>query len=77
MYYVYVIKSITRNYIYVGQTNNLERRLHEHNKGLNKTTKPYRPFILILSEVHDNRDNARKREKYWKSGISKENLRTL
>jgi len=47
MYLVYAIKSKTRNYIYVGLTNNIERRLKEHNEGFNKTTKPYRPFELI------------------------------
>ena len=44
MFTVYAIYSDTRNYLYVGLTNNLERRLHEHFQGYNKTTKPYRPF---------------------------------
>lgn len=41
MYTVYAIKSTSRNYIYVGLTNNLERRLFDHNSRYNKTTKPY------------------------------------
>ncbi len=40
--------------------------------GYEKTTKPYKPFILIYSETADNRIEARKREKYWKSGVGKE-----
>ena len=64
MYYVYAIKSISRNYIYVGMTNNLERRLNEHNNGKNKTTKPYSPFILLRAEEIENREEARKREKF-------------
>ncbi len=77
MFFVYAIKSIERNYIYVGLTNNLERRIERHNSGQNKTTKPYSPFELIYSEVLDTRIEARKREKYLKSGIGKEFLRSL
>ena len=33
MYFVYAIKSINRNYIYVGMTNEVERRFDEHNTG--------------------------------------------
>ena len=77
MYYVYAIKSIFRNYIYVGLTNNLERRFAEHNSGNNKITKAYRPFILIFSELFDSRGKAKEKEKYLKSGVGKEFLKTL
>jgi putative endonuclease len=77
MYYVYVIKSETRNYLYVGLTDNVERRLNEHQTGKNKTTKPYRPFRLILVEQFETRIKAREREKYLKSGIGKEFLKGL
>ena len=77
MYYVYAIKSISRNYIYVGLSGNLKQRLHEHNSGKNKTTKPYKPFILIHSEIFPDRNSARTREKYLKSGIGKEFLKSL
>lgn len=77
MYYVYAIKSIKRNYIYVGLTNNIHRRFHDHNSGYNRTTKPYKPFNLILLETYNSRPEARKREKYLKSGIGKEYLKSL
>ena len=76
MYYVYAIKSIERNYIYVGLTDNLERRLKQHNKGINKTTKPYKPFILIHSEQFEARIQAREREKELKSGFGREFLKS-
>ena len=39
---------------------------------------PNRPFELIFSEALDvERIEARKREKYWKSGIGKEKLRQI
>ncbi|QED39136.1 GIY-YIG nuclease family protein [Antarcticibacterium arcticum] len=76
MYFVYSISSLTRNYIYVGLTDNVERRFIQHNTGRNKTTKPYLPFKLIYTEEFPDRDAARKREKYLKSGIGKEFLRS-
>jgi len=53
-------------------TNNIERRFGQHQKGKEKTTVPYRPFEIILTEEYLTRSEARKREKYLKSGIGKE-----
>lgn len=77
MFTVYAISSINRNYIYVGFTSNLENRLGQHNRGYTKSTKPYAPFEIIYTEEVEDREMARKREKYWKSGIGKERLRKL
>jgi putative endonuclease len=77
MYKVYAIKSKNRNYIYIGLTSNLEERLQRHNSGREKTTRAYRPFELIYSEDHPTREEARKREKYLKSGVGKEFLKKI
>ena len=77
MYYVYAIKSCSRYYIYVGISDNIDRRFEQHQKGYNKTTKPYRPFVLIYTEKCNSRIEARKREKYLKSGVGKEFLKSL
>jgi putative endonuclease len=69
---VYAIKSVVAEYIYVGMTNNLKRRLHEHNAGQNQSTKAYRPFSIIFVEEFENRGAARRKEKYLKSGIGNE-----
>ena len=71
-YYTYVIRSINRNYIYVGLTNNIGRRVNQHQNGKEKTTAPYRPFDLLFTEQFNSRIDARNREKYLKSGIGKE-----
>jgi putative endonuclease len=74
---VYAIKSNNRNYIYVGMSNNLERRLDEHNQRQNKSTKAYAPFTLLYSESFDSRSDARVKEKYLKSGVGKAFLKSL
>ena len=77
MFYVYAIKSLARNYIYVGMTDNIERRLLQHNNGENKSTKTYKPFIIIHSESFATRPEARTKEIYFKSGVGKEYLKTV
>ncbi len=77
MFWVYVIRSVTRNYLYVGLTENLERRLDQHNSGQNKTTRAYAPFLLFHSESFATRSEARVREIYLKSGVGKEFLKSM
>ena len=77
MFIVYAIKSKVKNYIYVGMTQNLQERLCRHNSGSERTTKPYLLFNLIYSEEQNNRVDARKREKYLKSGVGKAFLKSL
>ena len=77
MYYVYALKSEQRNYIYVGMSNDVDRRLREHNSGYEKTTKPYRPFTLIYTKSFETRVLAREHEKYLKTSSGKRYLRSL
>ncbi len=76
-YIVYAIKSEDSGRIYVGMSLDPKRRLKEHNSGKVFSTKGFRPWILIFFEnCGTKRTYARKREKYWKSGIGKEKLKT-
>jgi putative endonuclease len=77
MWKVYAIRSEVNGMIYVGMCSNLERRLKEHNDGRSKFTKAYRPWRLIYTEEAADRVSARAREKYWKSGIGKEFLKSI
>ncbi|TYA75033.1 GIY-YIG nuclease family protein [Seonamhaeicola marinus] len=72
MMLVYVLRSEKDGRFYVGMTSNIERRLEEHNKGRTKSTKGYRPWKLFFFERFDTRLEARKREKYLKSGYGKQ-----
>ena len=75
MYYVYAIKSVKHNRLYVGITKNLENRIKEHNSGNVSSTKFYKPWILFYSESVDSCATARKREVQLKSGYGKEFLK--
>ncbi|MEK7452062.1 MAG: GIY-YIG nuclease family protein [Patescibacteria group bacterium] len=77
MYIVYVIQSQQKDYTYVGMTDNLERRLEQHNKGKGKSTRPYAPFKLLYQEELPDRIIAREREKYFKSGVGREFIKSF
>ncbi|MDP4664501.1 MAG: GIY-YIG nuclease family protein [Salibacteraceae bacterium] len=77
VYYVYAIKSQVDGRIYVGMTADIEKRLKEHNSGKTKSTKGFIPWKLIYQEQIGVRSDARKREKYLKSGVGKEFLKSL
>lgn len=71
-YYVYVLRSDIDGRFYVGLTDNIERRLKEHNSGKTKSTKGYIPWVLFFKEDFESRIEARGREIYLKSGVGKE-----
>lgn len=76
-YYVYVLKSLKNNRYYTGSTNNLERRLEEHNTGQSIYTKSTRPFVLVYYEKYSTRSEAMKREKEFKTGKGREELKRI
>lgn len=75
MYSVYVLQSERDNKLYYGFTNNLERRIKEHNNGKVSSTKSRIPFKLIYFENTNNIIEARKREKYFKSGFGRKYIK--
>jgi predicted GIY-YIG superfamily endonuclease len=74
---VYAIISEVSCEIYVGMALSAENRLKEHNNGKNRYTKGLRPWKLFKIEYFPNWKEARKREKYLKSGAGKELLKSL
>ncbi len=75
MYFVYVIKSQVDQRLYKGLTKNIQVRVDEHNSGKTKSTRPYKPWELVYYEKFVTLDEARRREKYFKSGIGREFLK--
>lgn len=63
MWYFYCLESLTRRkYFYKGSTNNLRRRLQQHNNGEVISTKPYRPYRIVYIEGYLSKSAAIKRE---------------
>ena len=77
MFSVYVIYSSDYNRRYTGLTNDVEKRVGQHNAKQNRSTKSYTPWKLILVESFETREEARRREKYLKSGIGREYIDNL
>jgi putative endonuclease len=70
-FYIYILKSIKNGLFYTGYTNNLNKRLTEHNSGKVFSTKQRRPFILIYWEGCLNQQDANRRERYLKTAWGK------
>lgn len=76
-YYVYVLQSINKNFLYVGFTSDLKRRFKEHNCHEELSTKHYAPFRLIHYEAYINEKDAKRREEYFKTTKGKTTLKTM
>jgi len=66
MYFLYIIWSNKFKRSYVGVTNNLKKRLLQHNNGESKSTVAWRPWTLIYKEKYQNLSDARQREWFLK-----------
>lgn len=62
MYFVYILQSIKNGKYYVGSTENLLRRLSQHNLGNVKFTKGLKPLELVFSQEYSTKKEARKIE---------------
>jgi len=62
MFCVYILKSKKDNKFYIGSTNDLNRRINEHNMGLVFSTKTRIPLEIVYYEAYKSEDDARKRE---------------
>ena len=71
MWYVYILKSKIKPFIYIGSTNNLKSRLKQHNRGENASTKPYIPLEIEAYISVKTEKLARNLEKYFKTGSGK------
>jgi putative endonuclease len=70
MYWVYVLKDKASGRLYIGSTEDMERRLTEHSR-----KRP--PFNLVLQVNVPTKNEALRREKYLKSGNGRRSLKNL
>lgn len=72
MYEVYILKSKIKDSYYTGHTNNLTARLKKHNNGEVKSTKYFKPWVVVYTEDYNTKSEAYRREleiKSYKGGI--------
>ena len=76
-FYLYILKSINFEKTYIGHTNNLKRRLREHNSGKSEYTSKFKPWKVLYTEIFPSRDKAILREKYFKSAAGRKKIKIL
>jgi len=76
-YYTYVLASIDYQMLYIGYSENVQKRLASHNAKENTATKPYAPYELVFYEAFLNKRDALNREVYLKSGWGRRSLNKM
>ena len=75
-FFTYVLFSPKYNRYYKGHCENLDLRITQHNSGKTKSTKPYLPWLIKYYETYETREDAIKREKYFKTAAGRKFLKT-
>ena len=75
VFFTYVMMSERDNKLYIGFTNDLEKRIEDHRKGFVASTANRRPLKLVYYEACLNDQDALKREKYFKTGFGRRFLK--
>jgi putative endonuclease len=76
-YFVYVLICEKDGKFYIGSTSNVEQRLNYHNWGKNVSTSNRRPLDLIFYEAFRNKNDALRRERYFKTTKGKVTIRQM
>jgi putative endonuclease len=76
MAYVYIIQS-KEGLIYVGSTTDIQKRLYQHNNKLAGWTKRGNEWNIIHLEEFSNNSEARKREKWYKTGVGRDGIKKI
>ena len=77
MYYVYILQSLKTGEFYKGLTDDFDRRLNQHQTSKSPSTRNKLPLRIVHIEICKDRHEARKIEKFFKSGYGREIIREL
>ncbi|OGZ24719.1 MAG: hypothetical protein A2896_02460 [Candidatus Nealsonbacteria bacterium RIFCSPLOWO2_01_FULL_43_32] len=77
MYYTYVLQSLKDKNLYIGFTSDLKRRLQQHKFGGSISTKRRLPFRCIFYEAFISKEDAKRREGYFKTNKGKKALKLI
>ena len=64
---VYILKSPSTLRYYYGYSSDLQKRITQHNEGLVRSTKSFRPWLIHYTEEYKTKSIAIKRENFFKS----------
>ena len=74
-YFSYIIYSVNYNRFYKGHCEDLTERLNQHNHGHTISTKPFIPWKIVYFEEFETREEAIKRERYFKTAAGRRFLK--
>ena len=76
MFYTYVLLSLKNGTLYIGSSENLKKRVEDHNNGLGgEYTKRNIPYKLVFYEAFLSKKDSIKQESFYKSGYGREVLK--
>ncbi len=75
-YYTYVLWSLKDKKFYTGWTVDLQSRFAKHQSGLVISTRNRLPLVLVYYEACRDKEDAKARERFLKSGMGERFLRT-
>lgn len=74
MHLIYVLRSKKDNNLYIGCTSDLEKRIKMHNNGFVRSTKNRRPLEIVFKENYEDKYEAFRKERFYKSAKGKREL---
>jgi predicted GIY-YIG superfamily endonuclease len=77
MHFVYILESLSTHHFYIGRTDHLLRRFHQHRSGQNKSTRNRGPWWMPYYEIYATREEAAAREAQLKRMKSAKAIRNL
>lgn len=77
MHYVYILQSGKDGKLYIGCTNDLQKRVREHNSGDVRATKARVPLEVIHYEAFTNKSDAFAREQWLKTGWGRAQIQKM
>lgn len=75
MFFVYILKSLRDGNLYIGKTNNIQRRLKEHNTGHTQSLKNRIPMMLLETIECKNETEAVQLEREYKKSYKREEIK--
>ncbi len=77
MYYLYILLNEAKTRTYTGVSDDINKRLKEHNDGRVTSSRPHRPYKIIHTESFATSIEARQKEKFYKSTTGRRRLRDI